>query len=472
MAIDKYKGLVITSSNPLKPKRVSNQLIYKTVLRKRITIIFLTFLTLVIFFSFTAIKNNSYLECRDLPIVNKGNSDQLDYFGMSMGFKIYNQWVRSFDNLYFEEWINDLDSYSIKNKICFDAFKNNIIYVQERFQNTFEESRFGLRPWGYPMFLSFFLDENLNYFKLRISSFLTIVLFLFILLLTLIKITDNKILSIGLLNVYLVISFLESFYFERISIFSYQFIIVTEPLSILIMSLIVLLFVRKNNIGFSILMLFVASYFIKQMNLFIFIFLIGFSIFYSLLKKEKFLLKTVLLVFGFVMLSLPIFQYNLSLTNNYSLMTGVGGWRDMPASFSLEYKTKDFYQLRSELLANYKETNGLDAKSDYIETAVLSRELFFSELKNNLSNVPSLFVFKLSSIFFSFSVLLTFAMLVLYIFYFHLPFEKISNIIFLYFANLIFICITTPADGRHVFQLSFIYLIIFAYIIKLKSLKN
>ena len=102
MAIDKYKDLVITGSNPLKPKRISNQLIYKTVLRKRITIIFLTFLTLAIFFSFTAIKNNSYLECRDLPIVNKGNSDQLDYFGMSMGFKIYNQWVRSFDNLYFE----------------------------------------------------------------------------------------------------------------------------------------------------------------------------------------------------------------------------------------------------------------------------------------------------------------------------------------------------------------------------------
>ena len=93
-------------------------------------------------------------------------------------------------------------------------------------------------------------------------------------------------------------------------------------------------------------MLLVASYFIKQMNLFIFIFLIGFSIFYSLLKKEKFLLKTVLLVFGFVILSLPIFQYNLSLTNNYSLMTGIGGWRDMPASFSLEYKTKRFLPIK------------------------------------------------------------------------------------------------------------------------------
>lgn len=441
-------------------------------LQKRFTIIFLIFLTLALFLSFTVIKNNSYLECKDLPIVNKGNSDQLDYFGMSMGFKIYNQWIRSFDNFYFEKWINDLESYNVKNKICFEKFKKNIIYTQERFQNTFEEGGFALRPWGYPMFLSLFLNENLDYFKLRISSFLTIILFLVIFFLTLLKITNNKVLSIGLLNLYLIISFLESFYFERISIFSYQFIIVTEPVSILIMSLIVLMLVVNNNVGFNILMLFVASYSVKQMNIFIFVIFICFSTIYSLLKKEKILLKNFLIVFGFVLLSLPVFQYNFSLTNNYSLITGVGGWRDMPPSFSLEYKTKDFYELRSELLANYKESNGLNAKSNYIETAVQSRELFFSELKSNISNLPNLFIFKLGSIFFSFSVLLTFVLLALYILYFRLPFEKIYNIIFLFLANLIFICITTPADGRHVFQLSFIYMIIFAYLIKLKSLKN
>lgn len=432
---------------------------------KKIYLILSISFTLFLFVFFTSKANEPYLDCRDLPITNRGGSDQLDYFTMSSGVKSLGEWKNSLNNEIVINWIYDVNNYKNTNPKCYEKNFKNIEYVSEKINLSKPSSRYALRPWGYPTLLSIFLVEKNPYFQLRLFNVLISAATLLVIYMCTNTITKNPFISMWFLNFYLVISFVEMSINPRLSIYTYQFLLLTEPLSLFIYSLIGYLFIRHGKLNIPIVFLFFLSYFIKQMNLIIFIVFICLYAVLSFIKYKSIDLKIVLYFLLFLSFCIPIFVYNFQTTQSYSLITGAGGWRDMPPSFNLDYKIKNFYTLRADMFNEYINDKGISSSS-YIENALISREMFFDNLGTNIKNLPQLFIYKLGQSLRSISGILTIFSIFFYLIKHKFKNDNLNLLILLFLSNLIFINLVTPDFGRHLFQSSYIYIIISAYMYK------
>ena len=422
-------------------------------------------ITLFLFVFFTSKVNESYLDCKDLPITNRGGSDQLDYFTMSSGVKNLGEWKNSFNNEIITNWIKDINNYKETNPNCYEKNIKNIEYVSEKINTSKPDIRYSLRPWGYPTLLSFFLSEQNPYFQLRLFNVLVSAATVIVIYMGISKISKNSLISIWLLNLYLIISFFEISINPRLSIYTYQFLLLTEPLSLLIYSLIGYLFIVHGKLNIPIIFLFFLSYFIKQMNFIIFIVFIGLYALWSLIKYKSIDLKIIFYCLLFLCFCIPIFVYNVETTQSYSLITGAGGWRDMPPSFNIDYKIKNFYTLRADMFNDYINDKGISSSS-YIDNAIISREMFFENLGTNIKNLPQLFIYKLGQSLNSMSGILTMCSIFFYLIKFKFKNENLNLLILLFLSNLFFVNLVTPDFGRHLFQSSYVYIIIFSYVYK------
>lgn len=434
-------------------------------MRQNILPIFISLIfCLTLFLFFTVETNKKYIECVDLPITNQGGSDQLDYFLMSSGVKEYKKWIKSSDNIFVKNWIEDLQNYKSTNSNCFKKFAKNIEYTQQRISSSAPDAPYSLRPWGFPTLLSIILFENNTYFTLRLFNVVLSLIAIIVIYFCIKKITNNYLLSSGLTSLFIIISYFEIQMNQRLSIFNYQFVLLTEITSFLIFTFIAFLIIKNKSISNLTIFLFFLTFLIKQMNFLIFIVYFFILLIYKFLKSKK-LKPTFFFKFIFyLILCIPVFNYNYETTGSSSLITGAGGWRDIPPSFSLDYKIENFYSLRQNLLDQYIEEKNLEI-SGYIEIALISREMFFENFSQNIKNFPSLFLYKVPRSLNSYSGILTTLLALFYIFLKRYKNEGIDYLVILFISNLLFVNVITSDFGRHLFQTSFLYILIFAYLI-------